>query len=40
LRISVATDTESLKEGVKRIEAATQDKEGFKLFFKRGEHLY
>ena len=39
LRISVATDTESLKEGVKRVQAASQDKEGFKLFFKRGEHL-
>ena len=39
LRISIATDTDSLKEGVKRIEAAAQDKEGFRLFFKRGEHL-
>jgi aspartate aminotransferase len=40
LRISIATDTESLKEGVKRVEAASQDTEGFRLFFKRGEHLY
>ena len=40
LRISIATDTESLKEGVKRIEAASQDKEGFKDFFKQEEHLY
>ncbi len=40
LRISIATDTESLKEGVIRIQAASQDKEGFRLFIKRGEHLY
>ena len=40
LRISIATDTDSLQEGVKRFEAASQDKEGFRLFFKRGEHLY
>jgi aspartate aminotransferase len=40
LRISIATDIESLKESVKRVEAASQDKEGFRLFFERGEHLY
>ena len=40
LRISIATDTDSPQEGVKRFEAASQDKEGFRLFFKRGEHLY
>jgi aspartate/methionine/tyrosine aminotransferase len=40
LRISIATDTESLREGVKRIAAASQDKEGFQKFFKKGDHLY
>jgi aspartate/methionine/tyrosine aminotransferase len=40
LRISFATDTESLKEGIKRIEAAAQDRRGFSQFFERGEHLY
>jgi len=40
LRLSIATDTESLKEGVKRIAAAAQDSQGFKAFLKKGEHLY
>ena len=40
LRISIATDTESLREGVKRIAAAAQDKEGFQKFLQKGEHLY
>ncbi len=40
LRISVATDTESLGEGVKRIGAASQDRQGFELFMRRSEHLY
>ncbi len=40
LRISIATDTKSLKEGVKRISLASQDKKGFNQFFERGEHLY
>ncbi len=40
LRLSVATDKESLKEGVKRIAAASQDKKGFRAFIERGEHLY
>jgi bifunctional pyridoxal-dependent enzyme with beta-cystathionase and maltose regulon repressor activities len=40
LRLSIATDIESLKEGVKRISAASQDKKGFKAFLKEGEHLY
>jgi len=40
LRLSVATDMDSLREGVKRIAAASQDKKGFETFFKRGEHLY
>ena len=40
LRLSIATDTESLKEGVKRISEASQDRKGFADFFKKGEHLY
>ena len=40
LRLSFATDTESLKEGIKRIAAASGDKKGFNLFSNRGEHLY
>jgi aspartate aminotransferase len=40
LRLSVATDMDSLREGVKRIAAASHDKKGFETFFKRGEHLY
>jgi aspartate/methionine/tyrosine aminotransferase len=40
LRLSVATDTESLKEGLKRFAAASQDSEGFARFFKRREHLF
>ena len=39
LRLSIATDTESLQEGLKRLAAASQDKKGFGLFFERGEHL-
>jgi aspartate/methionine/tyrosine aminotransferase len=40
LRLSFATDTESLKEGLKRIATATRDREGFGQFFEKGEHLY
>lgn len=40
LRLSIATDTESLKEGLKRISAASNDLKGFGHFFKKGEHLY
>jgi len=40
LRISVATDTESLREGVKRIAAAAQDKAGFQKFLNKSDHLY
>jgi len=39
LRLSVATDTESLKEGLKRLSAASRDKKGFDLFFNKGEHF-
>jgi aspartate/methionine/tyrosine aminotransferase len=40
LRLSIATDTESLKEGLKRFAAAAQDKEGFSRFFQRGDRLF
>jgi aspartate/methionine/tyrosine aminotransferase len=40
LRLSFATDTESLKEGIKRIGVAAQDRKGFSQFFEKGEHLY
>ncbi len=40
LRLSIATDTESLKEGLKRIAAASDDLKGFGHFFEKGEHLY
>jgi len=40
LRLSIATDTESLREGLKRIAMASLDREGFWRFFKKGEHLY
>ena len=39
LRLSFATETESLKEGLRRISAASEDREGFRRFFNRGEHL-
>ena len=40
LRLSFATDTDSLKEGLIRISTASQDKKGFSQFFKKREHLY
>jgi len=40
LRLSIAADTESLEEGLKRISVASQDKEGFGRFVEKGEHLY
>jgi bifunctional pyridoxal-dependent enzyme with beta-cystathionase and maltose regulon repressor activities len=40
LRLSTATDMESLKEGLRRIEAASQDKKGFDRFLKEGKHLF
>lgn len=40
LRLSFATDTESLKGGIKRIAEAAQDRKGFGQFFEKGEHLY
>jgi hypothetical protein len=40
LRLSIATDLESLKEGMRRFAAAAQDREGFRRFAERGEHLW
>jgi aspartate/methionine/tyrosine aminotransferase len=40
LRLSFATDTESLKEGLKRIATAAEDRKGFTQYFERGGHLY
>jgi aspartate aminotransferase len=40
LRLSIATDMESLKEGLKRIAAAAQDKKGFRRYLEKGEHLH
>jgi len=40
LRISIATDTESLQEGLRRFAAAAQDRNGFSRFFSRKEHLF
>lgn len=40
LRLSIATDTDSLREGLKRFAAAAADRVGFGRFFARGEHLF
>ena len=40
LRLSFATHTESLREGIKRIATAVQDRQGFRQFLEKGEHLY
>jgi aspartate/methionine/tyrosine aminotransferase len=40
LRLSIATDTDSLKEGLTRFAAAAKDREGFQRFFSRGERLF
>ena len=39
LRLSTANDLESLKEGIRRIEAASKDGEGVRRFLAEGEHL-
>jgi aspartate/methionine/tyrosine aminotransferase len=39
LRLSTATSMEMLQEGIRRLEAATHDRDGFARFFKAGEHL-
>jgi aspartate/methionine/tyrosine aminotransferase len=40
LRLSIATDEDSLREGIRRIAAASQDRKGFHAFVERGEHLH
>lgn len=40
LRLSTATDMDSLKEGLRRIEAASLDTEGFERFIAAADHLY
>ncbi|MFH1830597.1 MAG: aminotransferase class I/II-fold pyridoxal phosphate-dependent enzyme [Pseudomonadota bacterium] len=40
LRISIATGIDDLKEGLKRIEKASKDKDGFRKFVEEGERLY
>ena len=40
IRLSIAADLDSLKEGVRRIAAAGDDRQGFKNFVKKGENLY
>jgi aspartate/methionine/tyrosine aminotransferase len=40
LRISIATDTDALKEGLKRFAAAASDRAGFQRFVEKGEHLF
>jgi aspartate/methionine/tyrosine aminotransferase len=39
LRLSTATDMDSLKEGVRRIETASQDRKGFDAFMAKGSHM-
>jgi aspartate aminotransferase len=40
LRISVATDAALLRKGMERIAAAAGDRDGFRRFIARGEHLF
>jgi len=40
LRLSIAADIESLKEGVRRLAAAGDDREGFQRFIEKGENLF
>jgi hypothetical protein len=40
LRLSTATDIGSLKEGLRRIEAASRDRSVFQNIMSEGEHLY
>ncbi len=40
LRLSVATAMEDLKEGIRRIAVAAEDKKGFQEFVAKGEYLY
>jgi len=40
LRISIATDMDSLKEAVRRIGEAARDGRGFARFLEKGDNLY
>jgi aspartate aminotransferase len=40
LRLSIATDMDSLKEGITRIGAAAQDTAGFRRFVEQGDRLF
>lgn len=40
IRLSIATDLETIKEGIKRIKNASEDREGFKKFIAEGKHFY
>jgi bifunctional pyridoxal-dependent enzyme with beta-cystathionase and maltose regulon repressor activities len=40
LRLSIAADLDTLKEGIRRIAAAGDDIEGFRGFVEKGENLY
>lgn len=40
IRLSIASDTASLKEGIKRLRHASCDIKGFHEFVKNGQHLY
>jgi aspartate aminotransferase len=40
LRLSTATSMELLKEGIKRIQDAANDRKGFNAFIEKGEHFY
>lgn len=40
LRLSTATDTRALEEGIHRLEAAARDEEGFTRFIEAGEHFH
>jgi len=40
IRLSTATSMDVLREGVRRIGEAAEDHDGFREFFKRGEHFY
>lgn len=40
IRLSTAASMDVLKEGIGRIGAAAEDREGFREFFERGKHFY
>lgn len=40
LRLSTATDMNSIKEGIRQMEKASKDSKGFAAFISEGKHLY